>query len=46
VIAVAEVFRVRISEVDEMIRNRFEATGNDDMDPKESGPWPAEFCLE
>jgi len=38
----AEVFRVRLSEVDEMIQNRFEA---EDMDPKESGPWPAEFCL-
>jgi hypothetical protein len=42
----AEVFRVRISEVDEMIQNRFEAAGKDDMDPKESGPWPAEFWLE
>ncbi len=42
----AEVFRVRISEVDEMIRNRFEAAGKDDMDPKESGPWPQEFWLE
>ena len=39
----AEVFRVRVSEVDEMIQNRFEA---DDMDPKESGLWPAEFWLE
>ncbi len=42
----AEVFRVRISVVDEMIQNRFEAAGKDDMDPKESGPWPAEFWLE
>jgi hypothetical protein len=42
----AEVFRVRLSEVDEMIRSRFEAAGKDGMDPKESGPWPAEFCLE
>lgn len=42
----AEVFRVRLSEVDEMIRNRFEAAGKDDMDPKESGLWPAEFWLE
>jgi len=41
----AEVFRVRLSEVDEMIQNRFEATGKDDMEPKGSGPWPAEFWL-
>jgi hypothetical protein len=39
----AEVFRVRISEVDEMIRCRFEA---EDMGPKESGLWPTEFWLE
>jgi hypothetical protein len=42
----AEVFRVRISEVDEMIQNRFQVTGNDDMGPKEEGLWPQEFCLE
>jgi hypothetical protein len=42
----AEVFRVRISEVDEMIQNRFEAAGNDDMGSKESGLWPQEFWLE
>jgi hypothetical protein len=42
----AEVFRVWLSEVDEMIQNRFEAAGKDDMYPKESGPWPAEFWLE
>jgi hypothetical protein len=42
----AEVFRVRISEVDGMIQNRFEAAGNDDMAPKESGLWPQEFWLE
>jgi hypothetical protein len=42
----AVVFRVRISEVDEMIRCRFEAAGKDDMDHKESGPWPAEFWQE
>jgi hypothetical protein len=39
----AEVFRVGLSEVDEMIQNRFEA---EDMGSKESGPWPAEFWLE
>lgn len=37
----AEVFRVRISEVDEMIRNRFEGAVS-----KEDGMWPQEFCLE
>ena len=41
----AEVFRVRLSEVDEMIRCRFEdedtgSVGSDD------GLWPQEFCLE
>jgi len=42
----AEVFRVRLSEVDEMIKNRFEAAGNDDVVCKENGPWPQEFWLE
>jgi hypothetical protein len=49
----AEVFRIRTSEVDEMIRNRFEAacdrfeaTGKDYTVSKESGLWPAEFCQE
>ena len=37
----AEVFRVRISEVDEMIQNRFEGVVS-----KEEGLWPQEFCLE
>jgi hypothetical protein len=39
----AEVFRVRLSEVDEMIQNRFQA---DDMGTKESGLWPQDFWLE
>jgi uncharacterized protein HemX len=39
----AEVFRVRLSEVDEMIRSLFEA---DDMGSEENGLWPAEFCLD
>jgi hypothetical protein len=39
----AEVFRVRISEVDEMIQNRFEA---EDMGSKECRLWPQEFWLE
>ena len=42
----AEVFRVRISEVEEMIQNRFEAAGSEDIVSKEEGLWPAEFCLE
>jgi hypothetical protein len=41
----AEVFRVRLSEVDEMIRCRFEA---EDMGSigSEDGLWPQEFYLE
>ena len=39
----SEVFRVRPSEVDEMIQNRFEA---EDKGPKEDGLWPAEFWLK
>ena len=41
----AEVFRVRISEVDEMIRNRFEAAGFEGVVSKEEELWPAEFWL-
>ncbi len=39
----AEVFRVGLSEVDEMIQNRFRV---DDMGTKEDGLWPQEFWLE
>jgi hypothetical protein len=39
----AEVFSVRLSEVDEMILNRFEA---EDRCSKEYGLWPQEFWLE
>jgi hypothetical protein len=42
----AEVFRVRPSEVDEMIRCRFEAAGSEDDRSKEKGLWPQEFWLE
>ena len=42
----AEVFRVRLSEVDEMIQNRFEAVSSEGVVSKEEGLWPAEFCLE
>ncbi|TFH47663.1 MAG: hypothetical protein E4G89_07575 [Methanothrix sp.] len=41
----AEVFKVRISEVDEMIQNRFEAASYEGIVSKEEGLWPAEFCL-
>ncbi|WP_119776575.1 hypothetical protein [Dehalobacter sp. MCB1] len=39
----AEVFGVRLQEVDEMIWSRFEA--EDKGRPKEEGLWPQEFCL-
>jgi len=42
----AEVFRVRLSDVDEMIQNRFEAASSEGVVSKEEGLWPAEFCLE
>lgn len=38
----AEVFRVRPSDVDEMIQSRFEA---EDEGSKEEGLWPQEFWL-
>ena len=37
----AEVFRIRLSEVDEMIRCRFEV----EVSVKEDGLWPQEFWL-
>jgi hypothetical protein len=42
----AEVFRVRLSEVDEMIQNRFEATSSEGVVSKEEGLWPQDFWLE
>ena len=42
----AEVFRVRLSDVDEMIQNRFEVAGSEDIGSKENGLWPQEFRLE
>ncbi len=42
----AEVFRVRLSEIDEMIRCRFEAEDAGSMATEEHGLWPQEFCLE
>ena len=37
----AEVFRIRLSEVDEMIQCRFEV----EVSVKENGLWPQEFWL-
>jgi L-fucose isomerase-like protein len=42
----AEVFGVRVSEVDEMILSRFEASGNEDSVIEEKEPWPQEFRLD
>ena len=39
----AEVFGVRLSEVDEMIQSRFEA---EDKAPRDEGLWPQEFWIE
>jgi hypothetical protein len=41
----AEVFRVRISDVDEMIQNRFEAHC-EEARYEEDGLWPREFLLD
>ncbi len=44
----AEVFRVGLSDVDEMILSRFEASGNGDTDNDDIGSeelWPQEFWL-
>jgi hypothetical protein len=42
----AEVFRVRVSEVNEMIQNRFEVAGNEDVRSEENEQlWPQEFTL-
>jgi hypothetical protein len=42
----AEVFRVRLSEVDEMIQNRFEEVHIQEVCSEEDGLWPQEFSLE
>ena len=42
----AEVFRVRLSEVDEMIQNRFEEVRIQEVCSEEDGLWPQEFSLE
>jgi hypothetical protein len=42
----AEVFRVRLSEVDEMIQNRFDQARSQEACGEEAGLWPQEFRLE
>ncbi len=42
----AEVFRIRFSEVDEMIQSRYEAACYEDVGSKEDGLWPQEFWVE
>ncbi len=42
----SEIFRVSVSEVEEMIRSRFEVTSCDDIGPREYGLWPQEFWIE
>ena len=42
----AEVFEVRLSEVDGMIQSRFEAVCSEVVVSKEDGLWPHEFRLE
>jgi len=42
----AEVFRIRISEVEEMIRNRFEKARIPEVRHEETGLWPQEFRLD
>ncbi len=41
----AEVFRVRVSDVEEMIQNRFEAH-TEEACPEDDGLWPREFWLD
>ena len=42
----AEVFRIKVSEVDEMILSRFEEAPIQEACAEENGPWPQEFRLE
>ena len=41
----AEVFGIRLSEVDEMIQNRFEDTRTQEACFEKDGQWPQEFRL-
>ena len=42
----AEVFRVRISDVEEMIQNRYDEVCYAQPDHEETEQWPREFMLE
>ena len=42
----AEVFRVNIPDVDEMIQNRFDQAHSQDDGHEEDGLWPREFWLD
>jgi hypothetical protein len=42
----AEVFKVRISEVDEMILSRFEEAHSQEASSEENRLWPQEFRLD
>jgi|WetSurSiteA1Bulk_404760.scaffolds.fasta_scaffold01719_3 hypothetical protein len=42
----AEVFRVNIPDVDEMIQNRFDQPHSQDDGNEEDGLWPREFWLD
>jgi len=41
----AEVFRIRLADVNEMIQNRFESASSDGVNMNEDGLWPQEFWL-
>lgn len=42
----AEVFRIRLDDVNEMIQRRFEAASSDGVNMNEDGLWPQEFWLD
>ena len=42
----AEVFRVRVSEVDEMILNRYDDGHHEENSSEDGDMWPREFQLE
>ena len=42
----AEVFMVKLAEVDEMIQNRFDEVHSQEACCEEDGLWPQEFWLE
>jgi len=41
----AEVFKVRLSEVDEMIQNRFEKDSSHEACGEKDGLWPQRFII-